>query len=81
MKEEFVGAVYNRVKYLYIRVKFFLPVLSKLSQTSLVKNVHLSNEWKVVSVAHQRGVYHTPINTEVIFSDMLATESRLNTLY
>ena len=49
--------------------KDFLQVLSNLSQTSLLKLL----ERKVVSVAPQisRGV----------FSDILATASRLNTLY
>ena len=35
--------------------KDFLPVLSKLSQASMVKIFHFSDEWKVVSVAPQRG--------------------------
>ena len=65
-------------------------MLSKLSQASLVKNVHHSNEWKVVSVANQvkggfrgtpKGGVPPPINLEVFFSDILATASRLNTLY
>ena len=38
----------------------FLPVLSKLSQTSMVKIFHFSDEWKVVSVAPQRGGVHPP---------------------
>ena len=35
--------------------KDFLQVLSKLSQASMVKIFHFSDEWKVVSVAPQRG--------------------------
>ena len=35
--------------------KDFLPVLSKLSQASMVKIFHFSDEWKVVSVAAQMG--------------------------
>ena len=37
--------------------KDFLPVLSKLSQASMVKIFHFSDEWKVVSVATQRWLY------------------------
>ena len=40
--------------------KDFLPVLSKLSQASMVKIFHFSDEWKVVSVAPQRGGVHPP---------------------
>ena len=40
--------------------KDFLPVLSKLSQPSMVKIFHFSDEWKVVSVAPQRGVSTPP---------------------
>ena len=49
--------------------KDFLPVLSKLFQASMLKIFHFSDEWKVVSVAHQvkggfrgtsKGVYHPP---------------------
>ena len=56
----------------------FLPVLSKLSQVSLVKIFHFLDEWKMVSVAPQRRVY-TPLNLEVYFSDIMVTASRLNT--
>ena len=35
--------------------KYFLPELSKLSQKSMVKIFHFSDEWKVVFVATQRG--------------------------
>ena len=38
--------------------KDFLPVLSKLSQASMVKIFHFSDEWKVVFVAPQRGGVH-----------------------
>ena len=62
--------------------KDFLPVLSKLSQASMVKILHFSDEWKVVSVAPQRGVYTPPpINLEVFFTHILATATRLNTSY
>ena len=63
--------------------KDFLPVSSKLSQASMVKIFHFSDKWKVVYVAPQRGVYtpFSPIKLEVFFSDILATASRLNTLY
>ena len=61
--------------------KDFLPVLSKLSQASMVKIFHFSDEWKVVSVAPQRGDVHPPINLEVFFTHILATASRLNTSY
>ena len=40
--------------------KDFLPVLSKLSQASMVKIFHFSDEWKVVSVAPQRGGVYPP---------------------
>ena len=40
--------------------KDFLQVLSKLSQTYMVKKFYLSDKWKVVSVAPQRGVYTPP---------------------
>ena len=59
--------------------KNFLKVLSKLSQASMVKNFHFSDEWKVVSVAPQRGGVQPPINLEVFFTHILATASRLNT--
>ena len=55
--------------------KDFLPVLSKLSQASMVKIFHFSDERKVVSV------YTPPINLEVFFTHILATATRLNTLY
>ena len=54
--------------------KYFLPVLSKLSQASMVKIFHfqMSGRWfPWVSLDKSRGV----------FSDILATASRLNTLY
>ena len=38
--------------------KCYLPVLSKLSQASMVKIFHFSDEWKVVSVAPQSGTPH-----------------------
>ena len=47
--------------------KDFLPVLSKLSWASMVKIFHFSDEWKVVSMAPQRGRGVTPINPEVFF--------------
>ena len=40
--------------------KDFLQVLSKLSQASLVKIFHFSDEYKVVSVAPQKGGVHPP---------------------
>ena len=40
--------------------KDFLPVLSKLSQASMVKIFHFSDVWKVVSVVPQRGGVHPP---------------------
>ena len=40
--------------------KDFLPVLSKLSQASMVKIFHFSDERKVISVAPQRGGGYTP---------------------
>ena len=46
--------------------KDFLQVLSKLSQASMVKIFHFSDEWKVVSVAAQRGVY-TPHKSRGVF--------------
>ena len=52
----------------------------------MVKIFHFSDEWKVVSVAPQRegvtprGVY-TPHKSRGVFSDILATAIRLNTLY
>ena len=57
-------------------------MLSKLSQASMVKIFHISDEWKVVSVAPQRGGAHTPpINLEVVFTHILAAATRLNTSY
>merc|ERR1719494_345118 len=48
----------------------------------MVKIFHLSDEWKVVSVAPQRGGVHPPsINLEVFFTHILATASRSNTSY
>ena len=61
--------------------KNFLPVLSKLSQARTLKIFYFLDEQKVVSVAPQRGVYQPPINPEVLFSDIFAQASRLNTLY
>jgi len=46
----------------------------------MVKIFHFSDEWKVVSVAPRRGVY-IPHKSRSVFSDILATASRLNTLY
>ena len=40
--------------------KRFLPVLSKLSQATMVKKFYFSDPWKVVSVAPQRGGEHPP---------------------
>ena len=45
----------------------------------MVKILHFSDEWKVVSVAPQRGT--PPINLEVFFTHILATATRLNTSY
>ena len=45
----------------------------------MVKIFHFSDEWKVVSVAPQRGDVH--INLEVFFTHILATATRLNTSY
>ena len=51
-------------------------MLPKLSQTFLVKDSHFSDEWKVVSMAHQveggfrgipKGGVPPPINPEVFF--------------
>ena len=47
--------------------KDFLQVLSKLSQASMVKIFHFSDEWKMVSMAPQIRGGATPINPEVIF--------------
>ena len=68
MGEGFMGGVYTppftiffdfRLRSLRYE-KDFLPVLSKLSQASMVKIFHFSDEWKVVSVAPQRGGVHPP---------------------
>ena len=56
--------------------KDFLPVLSKLSQVFMVKIFHVSDEWKVVSVAPQNGGVH-PYKSRGVFSDIFATASRL----
>ena len=89
MGEGFMGGVYTppftiffdfRLRSLRYE-KDFLPVLSKLSQASMVKIFHFSDEWKVVSVAPQRGGVHPPINLEVFFTHILATATRLNTSY
>ena len=49
-------------------LRTFLQVLSKLSQASLVKMFHFSDEWKVVSVAPQRGGgVHPPKSRGVFF--------------
>ena len=37
--------------------KDFLQVLLKKSQASVIKIFHISDDWKVVSVATQRGMY------------------------
>ena len=48
----------------------------------MVQIFHLSDEWKVVSVAPQRGGGCTPpINLEVFFTHILATATRLNASY
>ena len=47
--------------------KDFLSVLSKLSRASMVKIFHFSDEWKVVSVALQRGGCTHHINLEMFF--------------
>ena len=47
----------------------------------MIKIFHFSDEWKVVSVAPQRGMYTPPINSEVFFIDILAMASALNTLF
>ena len=98
MRDGFIGGVhplYDNFLYFLahslIQVKYFLPLLSILSQLSLFKIFHLSEEWKVVSLTPQveggfRGISNggcinlPPINPE-FFSDILATASRLNTLY
>ena len=54
-------------------------MLSKLSRVSMVKIDHFSDEWKVVSVAPQRGMY-TPHKSRGVFFRHFATASRLNTL-
>ena len=69
MGEGFMGGVYPpppftiffdfRLRSLRYE-KDFLQVLPKLSQASMVKIFHFSDEWKVVSVAPQRGVYTPP---------------------
>ena len=60
--------------------KDYLQVLPKLCQAPLIRIFHFSDRWKVVSVAPQRGVYN-PHTSWAVFSDKLATASRLNTLY
>ena len=45
----------------------FLPVLSKLSQASMVKIFHFSDEWKVVSVAPQRRGCTPPHKSRGVF--------------
>ena len=60
--------------------KIFLQVSSKLPQASMIKFFHFSDKWKVVSVAPQKGLC-TPHKSCNIFSEILATASRLNTLY
>ena len=51
----------------------------------MVKIFHFSDEWKVVSVAPQRGGCKGGIppliNLEVFFTHILATATRLNTSY
>ena len=47
----------------------------------MFKIFHFSDEWKVVSVAPQRGGCTPPINLEVFFTHILATATRLNTSY
>ena len=48
--------------------KDFFPVLSKLSQASMVKNFHFSDKWKMVSVA---GHVHKLVVKIGIFRSML----------
>ena len=50
MEEGFMGGRGGSLRY----EKDYLPVLSKLSQASMVKIFHFSAEWKMVSVAPQR---------------------------
>ena len=75
-----MGGVHPPLRFFFTK-KIFLQVLSKLPQASMVQIFHFSDEWKLVFVAPQRGVYISPINLEVFFSDILATTTRLNTLY
>ena len=60
--------------------KDFLQVLSKLSHASMVKFFifQMSGRW---FPWHPKGGCTPPINLEVFFSDILATATRLNTLY
>ena len=66
MGDGFMGGVHPFTIFFDFRLrslryeKDFLPVLSKLSQASMVKIFHFSDEWKVVSVAPQRGGVHPP---------------------
>ena len=75
MGEGFMGGMYTppftiffdfRLRSLRYE-KDFLPVLSKLSQASLVKIFHFSDEWKVVSVAPQRGGCTPPHKSRGVF--------------
>ena len=72
MEEGFLGVYTPFTIFLYFWLrplryeKDFLQVLSKLCQASMVKIFHFSDEWKVVSVAPQRGVY-TPHKSRGVF--------------
>ena len=44
----------------------------------MVKNFQFSDEWKMVSVAPQMGGVH-PHKSRSVFSDILATATKLNT--
>ena len=74
MGEGFIGGIHPPFTiFFYFRLrslryeKYFLQKLSKLSQASMVKFFHFSDEWEVVSVASQREGVYTPHKSRGIF--------------
>ena len=86
MGEGFKRDVHPLYKHFWFLTSFFkiqkdfLTELSKLFQASLFQNFYFSDEWKVVSW-HPKGGCTPSIKSLGVFSDILATASKLNTLY
>ena len=69
MEEGFMGPLYDLFDFRLRSLRYekdFLSVLS-LSQASMVKIFHYSDEWKVVSVAPQRGGCTPPHKSRGVF--------------